>query len=54
MYFKKFCHAETVVYRAILITYLNSAWKNTYDTQINFRVTNIMFTSVTFRIQYNI
>ena len=32
--------------RAAVITYLNSAWKNTYETQISFHVTKIMFTSV--------
>jgi len=29
----------------ILLTYLNSAWKNTQGTQISFHTTNIMFTT---------
>jgi hypothetical protein len=34
---KKFCHSRTECDRAILITYsyLNSAWKNTWETQIS-------------------
>jgi hypothetical protein len=29
LHFKKFCHTKTVGDRAVLITYLNSAWKST-------------------------
>jgi len=31
--------------RAVLITYLNPAWKNAQQTQISFNVTNILFTT---------
>jgi len=27
--FSKFCHTKTVGDRAVLLTYLNSVWKNT-------------------------
>jgi hypothetical protein len=33
LHFKKFCHTKTVSGRAILITDLNSAWKNIWGTQ---------------------
>jgi hypothetical protein len=43
LYLKKFCHEKTVGDKAILISWLNSAWKNTLETQINFCVTKIVY-----------
>jgi hypothetical protein len=47
LHFKKFCHTKTVGDRATLTTYLNSAWRNTWETQISFHVTVVVFTSET-------
>jgi len=35
---KKIYHTKTVGDRGILITYLNSSWKNTWETRISFHM----------------
>jgi hypothetical protein len=44
-HFKQLCHTKTVCNREILITHVNADWKNTWETQISFRITKIIFTS---------
>jgi len=45
LHFKHFCHTATLVVRAIIVTYWNSAWENTQEIQISFHVTEIIFIS---------
>ena len=48
---KLLCHPKAGGVKAVLIRILNSAWKNTQETQIIFIVTKICFISVIGRIE---